>query len=137
MSLPNFPLNLFQALGQTVRTQVLLFKFKPRHTRDYADTHVRGYTKRVLSDRWVPAQLWVITKYKDTTSYTIENTQGCTFMDIPSSTSMSCMHPSQIVVVNTFTDNKANGTPIVGYHETGNDSQHWTITLNSDKTAYM
>ena len=27
MSLPNFSLNLFQALGQTVRTQVLLFKF--------------------------------------------------------------------------------------------------------------
>ena len=34
-------------------------------------------------------------------------------------------------------DNTTNGTPIVGYHETGNDSQHWIITLNTDKTAYM
>ena len=34
-------------------------------------------------------------------------------------------------------DNTASGTPIVGYHETGNASQRWIITRINNKTAYV
>jgi hypothetical protein len=42
---------------------------------------VQGYTKRELSDSWVPAQLWIINQVS-TNTYTIENTNSRTYLDL-------------------------------------------------------
>ena len=59
-----------------------------------AGTTVFGNTKRTLSEVLVPVQLWVISRDQDgpPDSYTIENTASRTFLDIPDSMFMSCLH---------------------------------------------
>jgi len=81
-------------------------------------TKVQGYQKRELSDPWVPAQLWVISKVGKDNVYTIENTNSRTFMDLTGS-------------------NVQNNTPIIGFEATGNPNQQWKIIRNSTGTAYV
>ena len=52
-------------------------------------TKVQGYEKRELSDEWVPAQLWVITKAEGDSVYKIENANSRTIMDLTASMSVS------------------------------------------------
>jgi len=80
-------------------------------------TKVQGFTKRELSDSWVPAQLWVISSVGGG-QYTIENTNSRTFLDLTDG-------------------NVANGTRLIGYQATGNPNQCWIITRNSNDTAYV
>ncbi|TBU36298.1 ricin B lectin domain-containing protein [Dichomitus squalens] len=81
-------------------------------------TKVQGFTKHELNDEWVSAQLWIITQVPGTDEYTIQNANSRTYLDLTES-------------------NPQNGTPIIGYEPTGNPNQHWIITRNSTKTAYV
>ena len=54
--------------------------------RTSTGTKVQGFHKHLLSDAWVPAQLWVVAQAGGAAGvYTIENTNSRTFMDLTGS----------------------------------------------------
>ncbi|KAI0090539.1 ricin B-like lectin [Irpex rosettiformis] len=82
------------------------------------NTKVQGFEKRELNDVWVSAQLWIISQVGTDPVYTIQNANSRTYADLSGS-------------------NLQSGTPIIGFHGTGNPNQNWIITRNTLKTAYV
>jgi len=85
---------------------------------DNTKIHGRS-TKRDLNEHYVPPQLWIISKVEGKSFvYKIQNASSRTYMDLPGS-------------------NVTSGTDVVGYHQTSDDSQEWTIARNfTNRTAY-
>ena len=103
-----------------------------------AGTRVQGFQKHELNNVWVSAQLWIITANEDG-SYTIQNANSRTYLDLTGSTSfiirlLPCVNSGYGYGV---AGNIANGTPLIGYQGTGNPNQKWIIKRNSTNTAYV
>lgn len=52
----------------------------------YQGTSVEGTAKRELSDAWVPAQLWILTK-TDSNTYAVQNGNSRTYLAVTDGTS--------------------------------------------------
>ncbi|KAI0768440.1 ricin B-like lectin [Irpex lacteus] len=81
-------------------------------------TKIQGFAKRELNDPWVPAQLWIITKIDNSDSYTVENANGRTYVDLTNGL-------------------VADNTPIIGNQGPGGANQRWKFIRNTKKTAYV
>ncbi|KAI0797264.1 ricin B-like lectin [Irpex lacteus] len=84
-------------------------------------TLAEGTAKRELSDPWVSAQLWIITKVivDDGRTYSVQNGNSRTYLTLKDGSTVG------------------TGTPIIGYEHTGSGDQHWMIVRNAKKTAYV
>jgi len=81
-------------------------------------TQALCYEKRLLLDRAVSSQLWILVQSGANNVFTIQNARTTTFMDI-------------------LSGNFPNGAPIIVNPKSTNISQTWKITRNSNKTAYV
>ncbi|TBU21800.1 ricin B-like lectin [Dichomitus squalens] len=84
-------------------------------------TIVQGYVKRELNDVSVSAQLWIIGHAGNTGEYTIQNANSRTYLDLQG---------------NSAPENGGHGTRVIGYHQTGVQSQRWIIKRSSKNTSY-
>ncbi|KAI0806253.1 ricin B-like lectin [Irpex lacteus] len=80
-------------------------------------TNVEGTAKRELSDVWVPAQLWILTK-TDSNTYAVQNGNSRTYLAVTDG------YPG-------------GGMPVIGSRPTGVDTDRWTFVRNAKKTAYI
>ncbi|KAI0090544.1 ricin B-like lectin [Irpex rosettiformis] len=78
---------------------------------------LQGFAKRDLNDDIVGAQLWYISHVGNEPVYTIRNIRSLTYADL-------------------YGFNAADGTPIVGFHGTGGQNQHWVFISTPDKKGY-
>ena len=64
-------------------------------------TKVQGFAKHELNDVWASAQLWIIARVPNTDTYTIQNANSRTYLDLSGSTSHSSPTTSHAVSDNT------------------------------------
>ena len=95
-------------------------------------TKVQGFHKHLLSDAWVPAQLWVVAQAGSAAGvYTIENTNSRTFMDLTGGTLCASLTRVRMLNMISTPGNVASDTPIIGSKSTGHPEQHWAIQAAS------